>query len=107
MASTATSLDLPDVPLDVVEFASDQHVLAHLRPLLINTRTVFPTAPLSLRLEDDPDFADYRTIRIEVDVTGMGVDEIVAGHNRWGQLLFQSCPAHDVWLFRLGLVQTA
>jgi hypothetical protein len=99
-------LPLPAVPVDVLDFAKEHNVVDHLQPLLSITRQVFPAAPISLRIDDDPEIADYRTIRYEVDVTGWGVEELVAAHNRWRDQLFQVCPSPDIWLFRLLLVQT-
>jgi hypothetical protein len=99
-------LDLPDVPLEVREFASDQAVTCDLRPLLAITRTVFPTAPTELRLEDDPEIPSDMHIVVEVDLTGWTVDEMFTARNRWTSLVCKACSASDLYLFRLRLRQS-
>ncbi len=104
--ASATELDLPAVPFDVLEFAGDRAISSCLRPLLAITRTVFPSAPIELRLEDDPEVPDDKHIVIEVDVTGWTVDEMFAAHNQWTHLFFEACSASDLYVFRLRMRQT-
>ena len=104
--ASATELDLPNVPLDVLEFAGDRDIKSGLRPLLAITRTVFPSAPIELRLEDDPEIPDDKHIVVEVDVPGWTVDEMFAAHNQWTQLFFKTCSASNLYLFRLRLRQS-
>jgi hypothetical protein len=104
--ASATELDLPAVPDDVLEFARDQDITSGLHPLLAITRTVFPTAPIALRLEDDPEVPNDKHIVVEVDVSGWTVDEMFAAHNQWTQLFLKACSASDLYLFRLRLRQS-
>jgi hypothetical protein len=87
--ASATELNLPAVPLDVLEFARERDITSGLRPLLAITRTVFPTAAIELRVEDDPEVPDDKHTVVEVDVTGWTVDERFAAHNQWTQLFFE------------------
>src|SRR5215472_15316073 len=103
--ASATEVDLPDVPLDVREFASDQAITSNLRFLLAITRTVFPSAPTAVRLEDDPEVPNDKHIVVEVDVTGWTVEEMFTARNRWTSLVFQACPGSELYLFRLRLRQ--
>jgi hypothetical protein len=41
-------------------FAAEQDVSAYLPAVLALTRRIFPHQPLTVRLEDDPEFEDYR-----------------------------------------------
>jgi hypothetical protein len=106
MAST-TQLDLPAMPLDVLELAGRENVAQELRTVVVMTRNVFRSPVITLRLEDDPEMADDRHIVIEVDVTGWTVDEMFAARNRWNQLFLKGCSPSKLCIFRLRLRQTA
>ena len=106
MSPTTASQSLPAVPLEVLEFATEQGVVPYLRPLLTMTRGIFPDESIRLRLEEDPESADQRTIAVEVDVTDWTVAEMLAAHNQWSEQLFRVCPATKVCAFRIGMVQT-
>jgi len=75
MSPTTASPSLPAEPLDVLEFATEQALVPYLRPLLFMTRCIFPDEPIRLRLEEDPEIANLRTIVIEVDVTDWTVED--------------------------------
>jgi hypothetical protein len=107
MQPTTETLPLPAVPLDVLEFADEQDVTWNLRPVATITQTSFPSRPITLRLEEDPEAADDRHIVIEVDVTGWTVDEMLAARNQWTQMLFRVCAPEKLFVFRIRMVQTA
>src|SRR5438552_15754935 len=101
LMASITELDLPALPFDVLEFAREQDVTSVLCPVAELTRDVFPNAPISLRLEDDPEVPDDRHIVVEVDLTGCTVDQMFVARNRWNQLFFKACPESKLWVFRL------
>ena len=82
--TTATRIvALPDIPLDVVDFAEKQRATRHIRPVLLTAHEAFRGAPLRLYLEADPEIAnDYRII-VEVDVTGWDADQMLEAYNAW------------------------
>src|SRR5437667_161817 len=60
MSPPTASPSLPAVPLDVLDFATEQGVVLYLRPLLTMTRGIFPDESIRLRLEEDPEIANLR-----------------------------------------------
>jgi hypothetical protein len=104
MVPTNTTLPLPPVSEEVLAFAAEQGVAQYLPAVLELARRLFPTAPMIVLKEGDPEIADDWHIVIEVDTTGMTVEEMVAAHDEWARGIFQYCPATHVCGFRLGMV---
>jgi hypothetical protein len=107
MPPATTAPPLPDVPLDILDFAGEQDAVQNLRPVLTITRTAFPSAPIRLRLEDDPEVPDDRRIVVEVDVTGWPADELWQARSRWSDLFARLGPQGTVGVFRLRMAQPA
>ncbi len=101
-APTATAA-LPAVPAAVQAFAEEQGVADYLPEVLAMTRRIFPTAPLTLFVEEDHVLPGYRYIVVGVDAASLGVQEGVEGQWRWcGEIQ----PRHDAQhrpLFLLGV----
>ena len=55
MSTAATTRPLPAIPPEVTAFAAEQGVNAYLLPVVELARRIFPTAPLTVLLEDDPE----------------------------------------------------
>jgi hypothetical protein len=92
-------------PADVLAFASQHQVQAHLDPLLEATRQVFPTArSVRVSLELDPEIRDDRHIVFEVQVPQKNVPSYVKAQDFWTDELYRLCPAPLVCLFRLALI---
>ena len=104
MVPTNTTLLLPPVSEEVLAFAAEQGVTQYLPAVLELARRLFPTAPTTVLKEGDPEIANDWHIVIEVDTTGMTVEQMIAAHNQWTRELFQRCPATHVCVFRLGMV---
>jgi hypothetical protein len=107
MTTTATAVPLPDVPLDVLEFAGEREATWRLRPVLNVTRTAFPNAPISLRIADDPEIPNDRRIVVEVDVTGWSTDQMWQARSRWSDLFAEVASPVDTGVFRLRLAVRA
>src|SRR5438132_13851147 len=79
---------LPVVPPEVWAFAEQHGVRAYLYPLLELVRRLFPQAPLTVLLEDDPEIANDWHIVFEADRHGLDVSQLVAAQRRWSQEIF-------------------
>ncbi len=105
MSSTTTALPLPDVSADVRTFAEEQGVAAYLPAMLATTRRIFPTWPIKVFLEDDPEIANDWHIIFEVQVPDDATAEtLFALHQQWTQETFDDCPSTHICTFRLGMV---
>jgi hypothetical protein len=104
MASTTVPLPLPAVSSEVQAFAEHEGVTAYLPAVLEMTRRIFPTVPMQVIVEDDPEIANDRHIVIEVAVPDWEVDLLYNAHREWVRSLIQICPSTHTCVFRLGMV---
>jgi hypothetical protein len=104
MSAPITVLPLPDVSPDVRTFAEEQGVAAYLPAMLAVTRRIFPTWPIKVFLEDDPEIANDWHIIFEVQVPEDATGEtIFALDQQWVQESFEHCPSTHICIFRLGM----
>jgi hypothetical protein len=89
----------PAVPADVAAFAAEQGVADCLAPMLELTRSVYPDAPIEVRVEEDAEEPELRFIAFFVDVVGWTADALFAAHQQWSAGLFRYCPTTHVHLF--------
>lgn len=105
MSSTETSLPLPDLSPDVLAFAEKEGVAAYLPAVVAMTRRIFPTLPIKVFLEDDPEIANDWHIVLDVQVPEDAAPEPLAeAHWRWCGEIFHHCPSTHVCIFRLGMM---
>jgi hypothetical protein len=104
MSATVTALPLPAVPPEVTSFAAEAGVGEYLMPVVEMTRRLFPTAPLTVLIEDDPEIPGDRHIVLEVDVSQVYEDKLFDLDQRWFTEVFDHCPSTHVCVFRLGLL---
>jgi hypothetical protein len=105
MSSTTTVLPLPDVSPDVLDLAEKEGVAAYLPAVLAMTRRIFPTWPIKVFLEDDPEIASDWHIVLEVQLPDqVNVDRAVEAHWQWSREIFEHCPSTHVCVFRLGMM---
>lgn len=102
---TATPVELPLAPLDVLDFAAQNSLTSCLSPILTTTRDIFSGCSSALRLEQDAEIESEQHIVIEVDVTGRSVEEMFSARNRWGQEFCRVCPSESSVFFQIRLVQ--
>ena len=103
---TATPVELPSTPLDVLDFAAQNGLTPCVCPVLTSdSRDAFPGCLVALRLEQDAEIESEQHIAIEVDVTGWSVEEMFSARNRWGQEFCRACPAESTVFFQIRLVQ--
>jgi hypothetical protein len=106
--SIATQTDyLPTVTPEIVAFAADHKVAAYLQPMLQMTSQVFQGRPMTVSLDEDPDIADDQHIIIDVDVTGLSAEQMFERQQHWLKLSFEHCPATEICVFRLGMMDRA
>jgi hypothetical protein len=68
------------------------------------TRRVFPTWPIKVFLEDDPEIADDWHIILEVQILQEAdAETLFALHERWIEESSESCPSTHICIFRLGM----
>jgi len=102
---TATPVEIPLTPRDVLDFAAQNGLTSCLRPILTTTRDVFPGCLTALRLEQDAEIELDQHIVIEVDVTGWSVEDMFSARNRWSQEFCRVCPSESSIVFQIRLVQ--
>lgn len=102
MASTISSV--PSFPADVAAFAAEHAAADDLLAVLALTRRIFPTAPISPRLEADAERDDEFTIVVEVEVAGLEASQLVVAQRQWSKGLFACCPSTHAHLFCLRMV---
>lgn len=103
---TAAPVPVPAVSYAVAAFAEQEGVTAYLPAVLAMTRRIFPTAPMAVFVEGDPEIADDWHIVLEVKVVGMSAEELFATQWQWSGEVFEHCPSTHVCVFRLGVVAT-
>ena len=104
MSSTTTALPLPEVTSDVWTFAEQQGVAAYFPAVLAMTRRIFPTWPVKVFLEDDPEIANDWHIVLEAQVPEEATAEaLFALDQQWVEEIFEHCPSTHVCIFRLGM----
>ena len=104
---TATPVELPLTPMDVLDFAAQNGLTSCLRPILTTTRDVFPGCLIALRLEQDAEIESEQHIVIEVDVSGWSVENMLSAWNQWSQEFCRVCPSENSIVFQLRLAQKA
>src|SRR5262245_13533620 len=77
MTPATAPLPLPSIPPEVAAFAAEAGVTAYLPGMLEMTRRIFPSSPMKVLVEDDPEIANDRHIVLEVEVGGVGVQDMV------------------------------
>ncbi len=101
MAEVTFSPPPPTLSIELLSFASKQGVANCVEPVLEMTRRVFSDQPMTVRLEGDPEIANFRQIVVEIDATGIDEGQLLAAQNRWSDELFLLCPATHALTFRL------
>ena len=104
MSTSTAPAPLPTVPPDVAAFAGEAGVTACLPAVLAMTRGLFPAAPMSVSVEEDPEIADDRHIVVVVDVARIADNRLFDLQQAWTGQIFDCCPAPRVCIFRLAMV---
>jgi hypothetical protein len=92
------------VPPDVAAFAAERGVADYLPAVQALARRLFPNGPFEVRVDDDPEISDLRTIVFGVDMNTLEEDQLFAAQRQWSAEIFQHCPSTHVHLFSLAVV---
>jgi hypothetical protein len=85
--ASAVAIDFaPDMPQEVLDFASAHHVLAELPLFVAAAQDSFAGAVIRSYLESDPEMPDEKRIIVEVDVNGRTVGQLATAEDRFEQL---------------------
>jgi hypothetical protein len=87
---------------EVLAFAKEAGVIEYLDQLLKETRDLFPDAPAPrVRVDNDPEIFNLRTIVFELDIPYVGTDHYLKSQRRWIDALCRVCPAPLTCVFCL------
>jgi hypothetical protein len=103
--TTATPVELPLAPPEVLDFAAQNGLTSCLGAVLSTTRAAFPRSWTALRLEHDAEIESEQHIVIDVDVTGWSVADMFSARNRWSQEFCRVCPSESSVVFQIRLMQ--
>jgi hypothetical protein len=92
----------PEVSPAVVAFAAEQGVSEFLPAVLDLTRRAFPTCPLTLSVGHDAENEDHRYVALDVEVSNLDVEELLAAQRTWSAGIFTICPSRAAVYFVLG-----
>jgi hypothetical protein len=92
-----------DIPADAAAFAREQQAERYLCAVIEMTQRLFPGAAFSVELEEDPEIAGDRHITLVSEPMRMSPETAAETLGRWDREVFQVCPAHLVWVFRVRL----
>jgi hypothetical protein len=96
MATIPAPFTLPDVPLDVLDFALKRKAAEHIRTVLLLARAVFRESPIRLFLETDPEIEEDERIIVEVDVADWTVEQRVNAYGQYADALLKTCPPGEI-----------
>jgi hypothetical protein len=104
MASMQVETAALSIAPEVAAFAAEQGVTTYLPAVIEMTRRIFPNSPLHVWVSEDPEIANDRHLVLEVNVSGLVVEQLVAGQQSWTAEIFQHCPSTHVCVFRLEMM---
>jgi hypothetical protein len=92
----------PAAPREVQEFASAKGVDGYLDAVIDLARTTFPSSTLSVSLGQDAEDEMHQYIALDVEVSGLASDVLLAGQQRWSAGIQRVCPSRYGVYFVLG-----
>ena len=104
MIEIANSSPTMTVPAEVEAFAAEKGATEYLPGVVALTQHIFPTHPLNVEVEDDPELSYNRTIVFTIAVRGWDSERYLATRWQWVDGLFECCPAPLVHVFGLNLM---
>lgn len=102
MMPTTASV-LPAIPPEVSDFAAANGATDYLDEILAMTRAMFPSAEISLALEDDPEIPFRSYVFVEVHSTFQPPEQIDGTYERWIREALRIWPDERGGLFTLSL----
>jgi hypothetical protein len=102
MIPSSTALPEQVLHADVQQFAIEKGVQAYVDAVIDLTRQAFPASSVEVLLGQDAEDETHRYIALEVDVSGLGTDELLQAQRTWSAGLLQICPSTHAVCFVLG-----
>jgi hypothetical protein len=102
MTSLAVATRSPIISPEIQTFADEKGVSRYLGAVIDLARQAFPASPLELSLGSDAEDETHQYIAIDVEVSGMETEELLAGQRTWSTGITQVCPSRYAVYFVLG-----
>src|SRR5947209_3230169 len=102
MKDSAITSTLPDLPLEVQEFAAEKGVRRYLDAVIDLARQAFPSSALGVSLGQDAEDELHRYIALDVATGGLATEELLAGQRIWSAGIRRVCPSPHAVYFVLG-----
>ncbi len=87
---------------EVERFAAEKEVSTYLSAVIDLARQAFPSSSLSVSLEEDAEDKRHRYIALDVEVSGKGTEELLAGQRAWSAGIHHVCSSPHAVYFVLG-----
>jgi hypothetical protein len=101
MTILTVALQLPIIPREVQTFADENGVSRYLASVIDLARQVFPASTLNISLGRDAEDETHQYIALDVEVSGMEIEELLAGQRAWSAGISQVCPSRYAVYFVL------
>jgi hypothetical protein len=90
------------MPPAVQDFAVEKGVDAYLNAVIGLAQQAFPSAPLGVSLAQDAEDERHRYIALDVEVSSLATEDVLAGQRTWSAGLSRVCPSRHAVYFVLG-----
>ena len=97
-----TVLPPPTMPPEVRAFAFAKDAGPYLPAVIDLTRRVFPSSELAVSLGEDAEDETHRYVALDVEVSGLDINELLAAQRAWSAGLVSICPSRYAIYFVLG-----
>jgi hypothetical protein len=102
MNDASGTLTGPAIPAEVQQFAAEKKVSRFLNAVIDLARQAFPSAALCVSLGEDAEDRRHQYIALDVEVSGLATQELLAGQRIWSAEIGHVCPSPDAVYFVLG-----
>jgi hypothetical protein len=102
MTSLAVATRSAIISSEIQSFADEKGASRYLPAVIELARQAFPTSPLELSLGSDAEDKTHQYIAIDVEVSGMETEELLASQRTWSMGITQVCPSRYAVYFVLG-----
>ena len=102
MNGSLAAIPRPAIPPEVRDFAVSQGVGNYLEPVIAVAQQAFPNARMFVSLGQDAEDDSHRYVAIDIDTSGYGSDELLAGQRAWSAGVARVCSSQAAIHFVLG-----
>jgi hypothetical protein len=101
MADQTVALPFPVVPPEVLVFATERGIDRYVPAAIDLARQAFPSSAPVVYLGEDAEDATHRYIALDVEVSGISPEDLLAAQSKWSAGLSQVCPSRYAVYFVL------